>query len=379
MIKKALAVILALVFCLPLASCKKDKEVPKDEEVINYYDFEMTDYISVPALSDIVVPMTKLDAEWEKACLKIRLDSTSYEKIEEDFVKAELYDKLVINFAPAESFKSTLTEEQISALTRQGYEIILGSGQLVAEYIDPSDITKNTESFEAQLVGSIVTQRVDIKVTLDKSFAYTDSMGRENYSLAGKVCYITADVKELYKGELPLLSASLVSRYTSNQYTTVESYKEYIYGYFKGVLAYNAFFEAVTLKDSYPEEALENARVTYITEKINSEFANTQLDDEDIKSLYDKYYGEADSYAKKAVFERMVLEYLFEECQIKMTDGQYYEALKSDFDANFMSYYMYYGITTMSDYEDYMGKENLLLQYKYEKLLDVLPQKITFK
>ena len=369
----------ALLLISVLASCsKKDNGDDTVEETPVYYDFDMTEYINVPKLSDVVIPMSLIDGEWEYACLKIRLDSTVFADVEDADACVQLYDQVVIDYSLTDESAEGLTQDQVKMLTEQDFELVIGSRNFVSAYENKEDPSKNTADFESQLIGAKAGDTVRVTVTFADSFTYTDDKGDTYGSLAGVCVSFDVTVKTIRRGAVPELDNSLVTRYTSSQYITVDAYKEYIYGYFKSTYAYQYFYDATSLKDSYPEKELTNARVTYITNVIDSQYADAGLDDDDIRTLYDSLYNEADKYARKAVYERMVLEYLFSECGITLDDEGYFIMLKEDYDAAYYSYYMYYGVTTMSEYEDYFGKENLLLQYKYQKLLKVIASKVTF-
>ena len=380
--KRVVALLLVIcVFVCLASSCKKNKETSPDDgqEYVNYYDFDMTEYLNVPAEGSVQVPLSLVDNEWEYACLKIRLDNTKYTAVEDENAQVELYDKVKVSYLPAESSKDKLTPYQQTFLTGEDSEMIVGAGDFVSAYEHKSDPSKNTQSFEDQLKGLKVGDNKTVTVTFPDDFTYTDGEGKVSDLLAGVCVSLDLTVKGISRGELPELNSSMVSSYTSGQYITVDEYKEYIYGYFKSYYAYEYYFDAISLKGGYPEEALNNARLLYMTEKIDSDYGEVELDEEDINTLYDALYNEADEYARKAVYERMVLEYLFKVCGITLTDEGYFQMLKSDYDAMYYYYYMYYGVATMSEYEDYFGKENLILQYKYEKMMDVLPSKVVFK
>lgn len=370
----ALSIVLALCF---LISCGKNKTKDGGENIENNYDFDMTEYITVPELRDVVVKDSDIEKEWQHAALKVRLDSTSYELLEDEDASSAEFDKLNISYSLSSSEK-TLSGAVKRLLESDSFDLILGSGDFIPAYENKTDPLRNTEGFEDQLIGTKKGDALKVIVTFADDYSFTDTNGNSSMVLAGVRCEFDVTVKSISRGEVPELDNILVARYTTNECTTVDEYKEYIYSYFRSVYAYEAFYNAVTLKE-FPEERLYEARLTYITNIINENYKNADLDDEDIETLYDYYYDEAEMYARKAVFERMVLEYLFKACGISMSYSEYRALLENDYSASAAIYYMSFGVMSIEEYEEYMGRENLYLQYRYERLLEVLPGRVTIE
>ena len=377
--KRIFSLILALFLCItPLVGCGDKKEDdPTGDELIESKDYagDMTKYIQVPDLKDIVISDKDIEKDWQTVMLNIRLDSTDYQKTDDPEAAAKLYDLVNIDYTLAPENDLALTDAVKAAIGDGGHDVIIGSGTMIGAYSSMQGKDFDTASFEDQLIGAKAGESLKVTVTFPDDYRFADA-GEQSDALAGARCIFDVKINSISKGEIPEFTNALVLKYTSNKYSTVDEYRTYVYNYYRALDAYDGFVSRVTLL-SYPEEELYTARLNYITEVISRDYANTDLDDEDVRTLYDMLYTEADTYARSAVFERMILEYLFDVCRITLTENGYLEMLKADYTAGYLEYYMSYGIANMSDYELYFGKENLVLQYKYQKMMDVLPTYVT--
>gem|GEM_PF-2250937 len=359
-----------------LASCGENKD-PDDLPIeSDSYQGDMSSYVSLPDLKEIKVYDSEVKAEWEKIALAIRLEYTDYAQLYDENAVVELYDSVNIDYSIAQESMDIVSEDLVTALSHDGEDVIVGSMTLIEAYSHPTDSSLDTRSFEDQLLGSKAGDTLQITVTFPDDYIYTDENGKETDDLASARCTFDVTVNFICRGEIPDLAANLISNYTAEMYTTVAAYRDYIYAYYRSAFAYDAILKSATLIE-YPEEELYNARLNYMTSVIGSKYSSVDLDEEDVQALYDTLYDQADAYAKQAVFERLVLEYLFDKCNVELTETSYQGMLEADYRSRYYEYYMYYGVTTMVGYESYFGKENLVLQYKYQKLMDVLASYVT--
>lgn len=365
-----------LAVCL-FAACsgKKKNNAENDRTLVNNYDFDMTEYINVPDLKDIVVKNSDIEKEWQRAIMQVRFDSTAFEPVNDEAASVAMFDKVNINYALS-GCEKTLGSSVKETLRDSSFDLIIGADNFIPSYESESDPDRRAKSFENQLIGAKAGDKLKVTVIFADDFVFADSDGNESMVLAGVMCEFDVDINSISRGEVPELDNSLVNRYTASKCTTVQEYRDYIYSYYTAQYAYDAFFNAVSLK-SFPEDRLYEARLKYITDAIDENYKNVELDDEDIETLYDYYYEEADNYARKAVFERMVLEYLFKACNITMDYAEYRALLENDYNTSFQSYYLSYNVKTIEEYEEFLGRENLYLQYRYERMLLVLPGKVT--
>jgi len=174
-----------------------------------------------------------------------------------------------------------------------------------------------------------------------------------------------------------------VAEYTTDEYKTVADYEPYMLKLIKGDLAYKKMSENMLII-KYPKAELEENYESYIDNEIYSQFGDisgyTQKEFDKLisdaesngKFSYAELYAEALAEAKVAVKERLVLEYLFKEYDIKVSNKTYKEKLTKDFETYYYYYATYYGLSSVEMLEDYYGKDYFMLQYKYEVLIEYL-------
>lgn len=343
------------------------------------YDIDFTQYLDIPELSSIKASLAELDEIWETYANAIRYDNVVLTEAGEDDIAA-LTDSVNIHYKGySASDDVVLSESTMAGMTNfdydeegnllEGYDLVLGSGNFIGAYESEEHPEKNNLGFEEQLIGATVGETRTITVT------FRDNYGSEE--LNGTVVKFDVTINSLQKGTLPELTDEMISEYTGGQYTTISGLQEYINTFYKENLAYTAVLDAITVKD-YPEEAMNNSIDDYIASYIASNYSET-LTDEESKAVYDEQYDNAYASAKDTVSERMKIEYLIKHFDITMTQDEYLTARAEDFDANIYYYVMNYGIYDEQTLEDAFGKEYLVTQYKFYKLIPLLTEIVVFE
>lgn len=196
----------------------------------------------------------------------------------------------------------------------------------------------------------------------------------QNIGLTMKVMGITV---------IPEWNDDTVSEYTGKEYKTVADYEPVLIKVIKGDLAYKKISEGITII-KYPKSELSKTYKSYIDNKIYEQFGDISsysqkafdklVSDAEAsgKFSYSALYAEALAEAKVSVKERLVLEYLFDEFDIKVSNKTYKEKLKNDFETYYYYYVSYYQITSVEMLESYYGKDYFMLQYKLEALVEHL-------
>ncbi|MBO4356092.1 MAG: FKBP-type peptidyl-prolyl cis-trans isomerase [Clostridia bacterium] len=194
--------------------------------------------------------------------------------------------------------------------------------------------------------------------------------------------YIGRKVKLQLKVEsitvLPELTDEIIADYTSNEYTTIADFEEYVKKSILGDHAFEAIMAATTVNE-YPSKELKNTYKSYVDQlvysklgKQPSEYTQKELDalisEEDYKSIY----SQASNSAVNAVKQRLVMEYFFNYYDVKLTKDEYNAKLNEAFNAYAYYYIYYYGISDAKALEKYYTKEYFENQFKYEKLLTVI-------
>jgi transcriptional regulator with XRE-family HTH domain len=118
--------------------------------------------------------------------------------------------------------------------------------------------------------------------------------------------------------------------------------------------------------------------------KSLDELTNSELKKLISADKYKEIYSTAATQAMATVKSRLLIEYLCDELDIKITSKEYKAELKKTFeeykaDTSMMYYYyQYYGtiFTDAQQLEDYFGKDELELQFKTTKMSDALVAKV---
>lgn len=271
------------------------------------------------------------------------------------------------------------------------FDELFKDGSFEVDLAAEEDATKlfnklfKVDDFRDDIMGLHLYEEVAVKVTIpeDVDDDFKAYAGRE----------ITINLTIDSATILPEWNDEFVKEYTSESYTTVAAYEEALMKDVKSNAAYEAVLAAVVV-DEYPESEFEKLYKQYVDSYLDQqvrslagvtldELTASELDELIDDATYESIRSSAAADALASVKERLVWEYLFEELDISLSNKEYEEKLKANYDdyvTNYMyAYYSYYGIifADQDDMESYYGKDNLKLQYKFNKLMEVLPDKLT--
>ncbi|MBQ8382550.1 MAG: FKBP-type peptidyl-prolyl cis-trans isomerase [Clostridia bacterium] len=343
------------------------------------FQFDLSQYATVPQLSDIKVSSKELNANWlsEEAAAKEYF--AEYVNTEEGYAATD-GDVVNIHYKGYSADASVeITEETIANMTNiayddegnleAGYDLTIGSGTFVGAYESETNPEKNNAGFEEQLIGMKAGETRTITVTFADDYLNSEE-------LQGVVIKFDVTVNSIQNVVLPELTDEMVSEYTSEQFTDVASFKAYILRYYTAQMAYEAVSEGSTFS-SYPEELLDQYISEYVYDYIDYIYGDEKLTDEETQTIFDEQYDDAKKNAESTIENRLVLETLFERLGITLTYAEYKEALTAEFETYYFYYYYYYGLSTEADVEDYFGMDELVLQFKYNKMLETLPDHVT--
>ena len=210
----------------------------------------------------------------------------------------------------------------------------------------------------------------------------------------GKTIYYTIDLTGT--SSTPEWTDYFVNKYTSKEYETVAKYEEYLNGENKKSLAYDAIYEATNVL-SYPKKEWEDSYKNYVEQYLCdhladvdnkqsvslSDYTPSEIKEKVKDSDYQKIWDKATVSARDAVKQRLVMEALFLELGIEISRSEYKELMaeeEEEFNANLYYYYIYYQIVDFDQYVNYNGgKEYFELMFKYDKLLEKLPEIVIYE
>ncbi len=344
------------------------------------YNIDFTQYLNIPSLSTVKASLSEVEDAWTDAANEIRYENITLTDTAESYT-AELNDQVNIHYKGyAASSDVVISEATLQNMTNfdydddghleEGFDLILGSGSFIRAYESETNPEKNNPGFEEQLVGAKAGETRTITVT------FPDNYGSDE--LNGTVIKFDVTINSIKKGSLPELTDEMVSEYTGGEYATVDAYKDYIVEYHKKNLAFQAIFNAITV-EAYPDEEMDREISEYIANYIQSVYKDEELTEEETKQIFDEQYDTAYAYAEQIVSERLVLEYLFKEFSVTLTQDEYIQMRDEDFSRYAFYYIYYYGISDVTQLEETFGKDTLIVSFKYDKLLPLLIDQVVFE
>ncbi|MGM9637115.1 MAG: FKBP-type peptidyl-prolyl cis-trans isomerase [Eubacteriales bacterium] len=240
-----------------------------------------------------------------------------------------------------------------------------------ATFNDLFKIADYAEIFKGKALGYEYT--FDYTVPEDAGDDYADFIGRT----------VTVTLTLSDATHLPELTDDLVTDYTSEAYTTVADFEEYLRQSILADLAYDAILEATVVKE-YPKSERNKVYKNYVDQLVYetvgadpSTMTQTDLNAILTDDVYQQIYAEAATETLSALKERLVLEYLLDYFDITLTNEEYKTQLSALYEANYYYYYLSYQIYSESSLEAYFGKDNLKLQFKATKLMEVIGDYVT--
>lgn len=206
---------------------------------------------------------------------------------------------------------------------------------------------------------------------------------------AGREITVNFTLNKLTK--LPEWNDEFVAKQTSDNFKTVKEYEKDLYDTSAQNIVLSAIIDAAVFKEVPWKEtksayklALKNAVISALNQAVNSTTNSVSIGDFTQKD-FDKYIT-AEVYAAlreqaaedsvKTIKTRLVYEYLFDKLDIKLSNKEYKAKLKEEFETN-KAYYSYLGLSKASQVEKYFGKDSLVVDFKYEMLLDKVVELVT--
>ncbi len=338
-------------------------------------------YLTLPALSDLKVSTEALNSNWDAMVSQITSTYATYTAAEEGYLaqKGDMVNIHYKGYAANESDK--ISDETLKNMTNfdydtegnllKGHDLVLGSGSMIGAYESKEHPEKNNPGFEDQLIGMKAGETRTITVTFPDSYGNSDE-------LCGMVVKFDVTANSIKIGSIPALTDEMVAQYTSDTYKTIDSFKEYVLDYYKGQVAFSALEAGVTIH-KLPTDLVDKEITQYVYDYIEYTHPGEKLTDAETKVIFDEQYNNAKTYAEDLVQAKLILEALFARYNIILTWGEY-KTLRSEYFAqDYYMYYMYYGITTEEAYEEFIGRDTLIQQCKYEKLLEILKTEAVFE
>lgn len=345
------------------------------------YALKFEDFLTVPALKDVRLTAQALQSNWDAMANQITAAYTTYDPAKEGY-EAKKGDSVNIHYKGyAANESDQISEETLKNMSnftydaegklQAGHDLILGSNTMIGAYESKEHPEKNNAGFEEQLIGMKAGETRTITVTFPDHYGNSDE-------LQGMVVKFDVTANSIKVGSVPTLTDEMVAKYTSDTYKTIADFKAYVLDYYKGQVAYSALEDGTTIH-KLPESVVDKEITQYVYDYIASTHPGEELTDEETKVIFDEQYNNAKAYAEGMVKAKLILECLYDRYDIVLTWGDYKKMRADYFAQDYYMYYMYYGITTEEEYEEFIGRDTLIQQCKYEKLLEILKNEAVFE
>ena len=277
----------------------------------------------------------------------------------------------------------TPDREDDTDTTKKKFTDLFKAGKFSIDYAEAADETKfNTifkvadyrDSFKGKNLYAEITVEYTIPEDVDEKF--------KDYKGAKIEIKFTINSATI----LPEWNDELVKEITSEAYTTVAAYEEALINDIKIDLALVAVENAAKY-DSYPQSEAKKLYKDYVQQMIESKIGKSmdEVSNKELKKLItdselQSIYESASTQAISAVKSRLLIEYLCDELDVKLSKKEYKEELEKafkDYQADTTTmyyYYQYYGVifSTAADLESYFGKESMELQFRTNKMSEAL-------
>lgn len=256
-------------------------------------------------------------------------------------------------------------------------------GKFSIDYAKEADDTKFNTIFKVSdyrdlFKGANLYQEFTKEVTIPKD------VDEKFKDFAEKTITITFTVNSATI--LPEWNDELIKEISSETYTTTAAYEEALLKEIKIDLALAAVEDAAVY-NGYPKSEAKKLYKEYVNQMVESTIGKSldSVSASELKKLitdaeYQKIYASAATQSIAAVKSRLLIEYLCDELDVKLSNKEYKEQMEKTFkdyqaDTSMMYYYyQYYGVlfSSAKDMESYFGKDSMELQFKTNKMSEEL-------
>lgn len=347
--KRILSLTLALLLCLSLfVACKdngdkeggnstdKQKEVIPPETVLHssLYEYNLEDYVKLAPnfkYENMLLSQSFIDKAVQddiKDFLRAYGTVAEYDDADKLIETDDIVELYYTGYAHDKSvtLPDDILESMTNADNESGMTITIGSGGLIGAYESEEHPERNNPGFEDQLIDHKKGDKFTITVTCPDD--YGDGRGAEE--LNGLVVDFDIEIVSISYIVEKDITVELIKEYTA--YTSVEDFKKDSEIYFKKYHTYQGLMDVIKVEGK-PDEGI----------------------------------SEGD----------MIIEFLFKDLGLEITQGIYEEKLKEHYEVNAAYYFYYFGITSVETLETSMGKDAFILFFEEDMIKDKLIEFVT--
>lgn len=322
----------------------------------DYFDFDISSFIEIPNLSDIVVPKSLVETVLE---LNNALALTSAGSLADvaSGEPAALYDTVNIDFAGrAKDENIVISEDILKGMAAEDYEIMIGSGSFIGAYDHPTDDSLDTEGFEDQMVGIKVGETKEILVTFPENYG--------EKALAGVQTIFTITINSA-KRPAPIDDETA----KANGYESAEKFNEQVLSLTKSQAALEYVLRQASIKE-YPVGELETLTEYYVQSYVEY-FYGYAPTDEQVEEVRQMYSAAADEWAKSFSKERMTFKRIAEMQGISITEKELADYAQKEAES--------FGIASGDTLIAYYGKDTVWYDYLYSLVSAAITQNVQFE
>ena len=379
--------------CIYYSGIPTDNSVELSDEILKSltntsdekgYEFVVGDGDFIPEIEDAAIGKN-INSPFE-VNVEYTEETAAYEELEGLEIK---FDVTVV------SVSRQVIDEKHSVTLRYSAELANGDEPLDTILTLLEKTSENLLLSDDDAAFDIEFRVADVKEFIigrspSESFEFTLILPAENAAVYG----YDEDVELLFSAEITSaykapekLTDELVDSLTDGEYQSSEQYEQLLRDMIREDLAFQAIADAAVYTDELPEEEYN----TYYSDNYNSALYAalgdiSSLTSEELAQLMTEELTEqventARENAIAELHERLLLEYLFKLLSITISDEEYEQMLSELYESYETNYYFMlytYGITSPEELADYLGREYLETQFKYQKLLPVIAEKVVY-
>jgi len=375
--KRFLCIFLAALFLISaLASCVSKEQEKKEEQTTtskeddstvpsvdpnavymgDYFDYDLSNFVEMPKLSDIVVEKALVEQLLELNTALTLSSIKSFSALATGDVAAK-YDTVNIDFKGRPKDESVKLEEDVlKGMESKDYEIMLGSGTFIGAYDHKTDDSLDTKGFEEQMIGMKVGETKDILVT------FPDNYGE--VALAGMQTVFEVTVNSANRPKE-------IDEETAKEqgYESVAAFNDELLRLTKSQASMEVVFRSATIKE-YPAGDIELLYEYYIESYLDY-YYGTNLSDEEAEKIIETLKEPADTWAKEYAKERMITKHIVDMQGVKVTEKDLADYAQREAEK--------YGIGSGDTLIAYYGKDTVVYDYLYELALEAVEKSVTFE
>lgn len=306
----------------------EEPDIPKDTLLhSSLYEVDLTPYVPAIPYESLALDRAYIDKLINDDVKSFLSAFGTVEEYPDPETKAKYDDTVNIIFKGYPHDESVeLPDEVLASMTNEnrgeGYDLTLGSNTFMRRYESEEHPEKNNPGFEDQIVGHKKGEKFTITVTFP-----------DDYGNSAELRGLVVDFDITLNSISHILETEITDDLVRNNsdFESADDFYEEIEKYYIRKCSYDGIKDTVTINE-YPDKQVSE--------------------------------------------EYILVEYLFKDLDLSMTQGEFEERLNEFYSVNQEDYYFYYGIVSCADFLQRMGKDSLIFFFEREIVMDELASRV---